>query len=259
MLAGAATGAIALAAAFAQTPEGSGDEESAEAPASAVITPRRSESAPPGPVPEKAAPAIDWAKVREQIAETRKRDEAFDRQLRAMSQSRDVPAEERERLRPKGLRSIAPGQLQSKSVTAAEVARTRVPLLVPLTSDTVGALRVVARENAYTAFGDLPNGASFELAGTCMRVVGGPPEVVRMRMAQRKEFAAARIDGLDAPFVISRHEQGVDLSFSKFNCGYMITVYCDKPDADARCAEDDFVTGLASNTAILNESEGATP
>lgn len=262
LIAGAAIAAGALAAAqgFAQT-QGSGDEAAAEtdAPAETIIVPRRSDTAAPGKPVLKEPPKIDWPDVRESLAEMRKRDEAHDRQMRAMSLSRDVPPEEQEKLRPKGLRSLTPAQLQSDAVSAAEVARTRVPLLVPATPDTVGKMRVIARENAYTAVGDLPDGASYEIAGTCMRVVMGDAGVARMRMSQRKEFAAKRIEGLDAPFVISRHEQGVDLSFSKFNCAYMITVYCPKPDSDSRCAEDDFVTGLASNIAILNESEGAMP
>lgn len=263
LIAGAAIAiATALAAAqgFAQT-QGSGDEAAAaaEPPADTIIVPRLTDTTPPGHPGSKSPGDINWPDVRNSVGEMRKRDEAYERQMRAMSLSRDVSQEEQEKLRPKGLRSMTPGQLQSESVSAEEVAKTRVPLLVPVTAETVGTMRVIARENAYTAVGDLAGGASFEIAGTRMRVVVGDAGVAKMRMAQRKQFAAARIEGLDAPFVISHHEQGVDLSFSKFNCAYMITVYCPKPDSDSRCSQDDFVTSLASSIAILNESEGATP
>ncbi len=234
-----------------------GEEETDETPIDeGVVVPRRSEKGPPGPLGSKEPGGPDWEKVRAAIKDTTARDAEFDRQVRAMQLSGQVSAAERERLRPKGLRAAAPDQFQR--VAVEEVKRTRVPLLAPLTADTVSNMRIVASENAYTALGDLPNGASFELIGTRMRVVGGGADLGKMRAAMRNR-SVAQIESIGAPYVVSRHEQGVDLSFSKFNCAYMITIYCADPNGDARCAKDDFIRSLADNLAILNEAEGGTP
>lgn len=217
------------------------------------IVPRRSDRRPPGIQTSKTSGPPDWQAVKTSVDDMRSRDAAFDRQMRAMTLSRVVPTEERERLRPKGVRAAAPQQFQR--VAPDEVLRTRVPLLAPVTAETVSNLRIAARENAYTAFGDLPGGGYFELIGTRMRVVGGPAELMKARTAQRKR-AVARLDSIDAQFLISRHEQGVDLSFSKFNAAYLITIYCPKADTDERCAKDDFILSFAENLALLNEGEG---
>ena len=241
---------------FAQQRTAPPTEEITLPPRPAAITPRLSVRQPPGIQTAKTAGPVDWAAVKVAVDETRERDAAFDRELRAMTLSRVISPEEQQRRRPKGVRAMAPEQ--TERVSAQEVRRTRLPLLAPVTADTINNLRVTARENAFTAFGDLPNGASFELLGTRMRVVGGTDELMKSRAAQRSS-AVSRLDGIDAPFLISRHEEGVDLSFSKFNAAYLLTVYCPDPDADARCADDGYVRSLAENLAIFNEDEGATP
>ncbi|MEQ8178157.1 MAG: hypothetical protein RIC52_12085 [Amphiplicatus sp.] len=212
-----------------------------------VITPSRAPARLARPQTEKNLAPIDWAAVRETIRETRERDQLFERQQQSSTVAR-APSP-----RPEGLRALTPRQLGR--VDAREVAQTRVPLLAPVTADTVPTLRVAARENAFTALADLPGGASIELLGTRLRVVGGGADVVKMRQAQRRRFQA-RLAGLDAPYVISRHEEGVDLSFSKFGASYLVTIYCPKPDTDERCTKDDFVLSIVQNLAILNESEG---
>lgn len=263
LAAAGAAGLIGLAALAQQdappatTDEAAAEEATDEAPLEdGVIVPRRSEAGPPGPLGSKEPGGPDWESVRAAIKDMKDRDAAYDRQLRAMQLSGEVSAADRERLRPKGLRTAAPEQFQL--VAVEEVKRTRVPLLAPLTADTASNMRIVASENAYTALGDLANGASFELIGTRMRVVGGGPDIAKMRMAMRNR-ATAQIESIGAPYVLSRHEQGVDLSFSKFNCAYMISIYCPDPNGDARCAEDGFIRSLADSLAILNQAEGGTP
>lgn len=261
LAAGGAAGLVGLAALAQQqaptTTAGTAADAADETPIDdGVIVPRRSDAGPSGPLGSKEPGGPDWEQVRATIAAMKERDAEFDRQLRAMQLSGQVSEAERERLRPKGLRAAAPEQFQR--VAVEQVKRTRVPLLAPLTADTVSSMRIVAGENAYTALGELPNGAAFELIGTRMRVVGGGPDFGKMRAAMRSR-AKARIESINAPYVLSRHEQGVDLSFSKFNCAYMITIYCPDPSGDARCSEDGFVRSLADNLAILNETEGGTP
>lgn len=213
-----------------------------------VITPTRSAPRLARPALEKSAAPIDWQAVRDLIRETRERDQAFQRQAQTSTTAARPPAP-----RPDGLRALSPRQLGR--VDLREVAQTRVPLLAPVTSETTPTLRVAARENAFTALADLPGGASVEILGTRMRVVGGGADAVKMRQAQRRRFQA-RLAGLDAPYVISRHEEGVDLSFSKFGAAYLVTIYCPKPDDDERCSKNDYVLSLVQNLSILNESEG---
>ncbi|MEO0880179.1 MAG: hypothetical protein AAFY22_10765, partial [Pseudomonadota bacterium] len=56
-------------------------------------------------------------------------------------------------------------------------------------------------------------------------------------------------------YIITRSEYSVDLSFSRFGAGYVLSLLCDDQDTDARCTEDDYITELASSMALLNESE----
>ncbi len=245
----AITAAAALHAIANATPAGA---QEAGAPAqderARIVTPARNAQRLAAPNVRKEAAPIDWEAVRGVMRETRERDRVFAPQGQSSLAAATGAAQ-----RPAGLRALSPDQLGR--VDAREVAQTRLPLLAPATAETAPTLRVSARENAFAALADLPGGASIELLGTRLRVVGGGENVVRMRQAQRRRFQA-RLAGLDAPYVISRHEEGVDLSFSKFGASYLVTVYCPKPDEDARCAKDDFVLSVVQNLAILNEAEG---
>lgn len=225
------------------------------APADRIIIPRPSERTPRETIGDKSDGPVDWQAVKDAIARTRARDAEFERSLRAMTLTRVVTTEERERLRPKGLRVLAPEQLQR--VAPERVAIPQLPVLVPVTAETAGSLRIAARPDAFTAFGELPNGATFELIGTRKRVTGGGPEMMKARLSERRR-ALKTLDAIDAPYMISHHEEGVDLSFSKFNAAYQITVYCDNAE-DTRCAADAYVMSLADNLVILNEDAGGTP
>lgn len=217
-----------------------------------IIVPRLSDRAPPGILADKQFAEPDWAAVKTLLRVTRERDAEFDRSLRAMTLTRVVSAEERERLRPKGLRPLAPAQLQR--IAPEKVAIARLPVLAPVTAETAPNMRIAANENSFTVFGDLPDGATFELIGTRMRIVGGPPELIKARTAERRRLTR-RLDAIDASYIISRAEDGIDLSFSKFNTAYQITVYCPS-ETDSRCADEKYVTSLAENLVILNEDAG---
>lgn len=222
-----------------------------------IIVPRVSDRIPPGERVKKGEGRVDWQAVKALLAKTRDQDAEFDRRLRAMALTRQVTPEERERLRPKGLRALAPEQLrQLKRVAPEAVARPRLPILAPVTAETASGLRLAARDMSFTAFGELPNGATFELIGTRSRIIGGPEKAVKARLAARHE-RLKRLEAIDAPFMISHHEQGVDLSFSKFNAAYQISIYCDD-QKDTRCANDDYALSLAENLVILNEDAGGS-
>lgn len=224
----------------------------AAAPQERIITPRRSDGDQSLVRGDRSEGPVDWQAVKAVIDETRSRDAAYERTLRSMALTRAVSAEERERLRPKGLRSLSPTQLQR--VDAARVAIPRLPVLAPVTAETAGSLRIAARDNAFTVFGELPDRATFELIGTRNRIVGGGPDAMKIRLAERRQ-AMKTLAAIDAPYTISHHEEGVDLSFSKFNVAYQIAVYCENTD-DPRCAGDEYVVSLADNLVILNEDAG---
>ena len=79
--------------------------------------------------------------------------------------------------------------------------------------------------------------------------------------AARQRFSAMRssqqtLPGLDVPYLITRSELSTDLSFSKYGAGYVLSLMCDDPDGDDRCAKDDFIVALASNLSVLNADAG---
>lgn len=247
-------GALTIAAAQESSEVTAEPAEEVTAPAERIIVPRRSLRTSLSVLGDKSAGAIDWEAVKALIAETRERDAEYQRSIRAMALTRAVTTAERERLRPTGLRPLAPAQLER--VSPERVAAARLPVLAPVTAETMGSLRVAANANSFTAFGELPNGATFELIGTRERVTGGGPAVMKARLAERRQMLKT-LEAINAPYMISHHEQGVDLSFSKFNVAYQIAVYCEDTE-DSRCVSDDFALSLADNLVILNEEAGGT-
>lgn len=264
MLAGA--GALGLVvSATAQTDRQAAGSEKAAAPVddAPIIYPRKSRVKSPAAAavsaegPAKSAGEVDWGAVDAEMQKAAEAEADFQRQVRAMELTRQLSTAEKEKMRPRdGLRSASARQFQQ--VSAAEVAETRVPVLAPMMPELLGAMKVAARENAFTAFADMEDGNYVEVIGTRMRVVGGTEETMAMRKQARVD-AMPMLASLSAPYEISHHEQGVDLSFSRFNVAYQVSVYCKDPAADPRCAGDEFVTSVADSLAILNRNTGAQP
>lgn len=248
--------AAALAVSAAAT-TGVATAQTEQAPAaqkdeSRIITPRRNASearAAAAERPTRIEGPIDWAAVRQRIEATRARDAEHEKSVaaganRAAGAAPPPP--------PGGVRQVDPSRLQSRFVTAARARATAVPLLVPATDEIIGTLKIFPTKNAYAATARLADGTEIDFLGTRMRVVGGAPGDVKARMATR-ERATRRLPDLDAPYVISRHEEGIDLSFSLFNAAYLVTVRCPKPDTDARCNDEAYVVGLVRRVALLND------
>lgn len=257
----AAGGLGVLVSATAQTDQKGATEKAAPADDAPVIIPRRSRvkaveaAAASGPV--KSAGDVDWQAVEQDIDKAEASEADFERQVRTMELTRPLTEYEKDKMRPReGLRAAAPRQFQQ--VSAAEVAETRVPVLAPMMPELAGSMRVAARENAFTAFADMGDGDYVEVIGTRMRVVGGTQATMAMRKKARSgdmpELAA-----MNAPYEISHHEQGVDLSFSRFNVAYQVSVYCKDPANDPHCSGDEFIVQLADSLVILNREEGAQP
>ncbi len=258
---GVATGAHGGAAAQPAAPSKT-ETTAAQAAddAARIITPRKSDSAArlKEPSAPKDAAVVDWARLRAQILETRARDGKFASE-RAAGASPNVAAAPSA---PGGIRRIELASMKtraqaapSQAAMAERVQTTKLPILVPSAPEVLQTLKVFPLENAYAANARLTDGTEIHIMGTRLRVVGGDPAIAKARLASRVRMQG-RIPEIAAPFVISRHEEGVDLSFSLFNVAYLVTVRCKDPDTDPRCTGQDFVGSLVRNLGILNADAG---
>lgn len=147
---------------------------------------------------------------------------------------------------PPGIRAMSAERL--RTAEAAEVERARIPVLLP--AELRDRMKIYGMENIYTATARIDARAQLSISGTCNRVVGGAPETIAFR--KRIAEGPRRLAGTGASYQISRNDFGVDLSFSKFGCGYVMTIECGDPGADPRCAADDYITGLAQSMILAN-------
>ena len=149
---------------------------------------------------------------------------------------------------PPGIRAMAAERL--RRTAPAEIDRALIPVLIPAAAEVRDAVRIYGMENVYTATARIDAEAALSISGTCNRVVGGAPDTIafRKRLAEQPR----RLGGTNAAYFISRNDFGADLSFSKFGCGYVMTVECGDPAADARCAGDDYLMALADSMILAN-------
>lgn len=149
---------------------------------------------------------------------------------------------------PPGIRGMEAERL--RRAAPAEIDRAQIPVLIPAAAEVRDAIRIYGMENVYTATARIDAEAALSISGTCNRVVGGAPDTVALR--KRLAEQPRRLGGTNAAYYISRNDFGADLSFSKFGCGYVMTVECGDPAADARCAGDDYLTSLANSMILAN-------
>lgn len=149
---------------------------------------------------------------------------------------------------PPGLRALSADRLANAE--EEEVDRVQLPVLIPAHPDIRDKAKIYGMRNVYTATADIDGEASFSMTGTCNRVIGGDPDVAAFR--KRIAETPQRLPGTNAGYHISRNDFGVDLSFSKFGCGYVMTIECGDPGGDARCAADDYITRLAQSLILAN-------
>ena len=149
---------------------------------------------------------------------------------------------------PPGIRRLPASRLRSADET--EVARARIPVLLPADPSIRDRIKVYGMENVYTATAVIDAEASLSISGTCNRVIGGDPDMIAFR--KRIAEGPQRLAGTGASYQISRNDFGVDLSFAKFGCGYVMTIECGDPGADPRCAADEYITGLAESMILAN-------
>ena len=185
----------------------------------------------------------NWDAVRADLRRTSDEDtQRLNRQQTAVTniQSRIAP--------PPGIRALAADRLAATDQN--EVDRVTIPLLLPAHPDVRDKMKVYGLESAYTATAEIDAAASLSISGTCNRVVGGDPNVVQFR--KRLAEGPPRLPGTGAAYHISRNDFGADLSFSKFGCGYVMTVECGNPAQDPRCSGDDYITMLADSMILAN-------
>lgn len=180
--------------------------------------------------------------LRATIEEARARDAAEAVAIEDLSAVRSAPAPRA------GIRAASARSLQIADASEAE--RVRVPLLLPASPALQNRFRIYGMENVYTATAPIDRSADLSISGTCNRVVGGDPDMVEFR--KRLALQPRRLTAIRADYYMSRNDFGVDLSFSRFGCGYVMTIECANPADDVRCAEDDFISELADAMILAN-------
>ena len=189
---------------------------------------------------------VDWQALRTLIAETRRRDGQ-----RASSTQSTIAA--RPFRRGPGLYDVTPDRLPR--LRAPEVSRVRMPVLAPAQDDVLQTVQVFGQDEAYSAIATTNGDVDIRISGARKKLL--LPERIGPRdRLNRLRASKPPLPGIGAGYLISRSEAATDISFSRFGCGYVISVMCDDQQNDPRCAEDDFVKELASSMAVLNLAQG---
>ncbi len=192
-----------------------------------------------------AAP-INWQDVEQAEARTRQRDAGAQRSFRAnIGQAAE------------GLRRVPIDNLPR--INPPEISRVLLPVLVPATPEILETVVVYGQQDAYTANAEVAEGVSLRMAGTRKKLVLPSATTARERIKELREKRPL-LPGQGVPYVITRSVSSTDLSFSRFGAGYVLSLICDDPENDQRCAEDAFISSLVSSMALLNrkpaEEEG---
>ncbi len=189
------------------------------------------------------APPVDWAEARRLVQESRRRD------FRSATTAAVATAPQS----TGGVRAASPSALPN--LRLPEVERAEIPVLIPATARILETVQVIGQPDAYTAIAEVADGVDMRIAGSRKRLVLERPSGARASL-EKMRSARPPLPGIGARYVITRSESSTDLSFSRFNVGYVLSLICDDPRNDVRCAEDDFITELASSMALLNEGAG---
>ena len=237
------TASVSLTGALAQPTDENGvaplDELRADIENRVKTRPR---IAPPpiGNPPQRISIArIDWETVRRFEQETRQRDNQG-------TQSPDAALERT----AEGLRRISPDRLPR--IRIPELRRPSLPILVPASPEILASVVVYGQADSYSARADVASGVMLRVAGTRKKLIlpSRADAAERLRTLRQNR---PRLPSLDAPYVITRSSSSTDLSFSAFGAGYVVSLICDDPATDSRCAEDAFIASLSSSMALLNE------
>ncbi|MFP3945256.1 MAG: hypothetical protein ACLFWF_15270 [Alphaproteobacteria bacterium] len=127
------------------------------------------------------------------------------------------------------------------TVTKEELRKARLPVLLPDDGRMVERMRLFAERDRYVA---------------ALREEDYTVQITGTRISQgtlKSEGAADRMRQMsDAEgYVYQRTEYGCELSFTRYNVSYNISVECREPESDPRCTERDYVMQIAKSLVYV--------
>ena len=137
------------------------------------------------------------------------------------------------------------------TVDRQEITPILIPVLVPSSDSIRSSLQLFGQVDSYSAIATADDGVDLRISGSRKKLVVPDGATVRERLKQLRTEKPP-LPSFGARYVITRSESSTDLSFSRFGCGYVISLICDDPVNDARCAEDGYIRNLASSMSLLN-------
>lgn len=138
--------------------------------------------------------------------------------------------------------------LETPAVAAAshqELAKARLPVLLPGDESLAAQMQVFAEPGYYTAS---MRGETYSVQITGTRIAQGKLEA---RRAARRMRAMTDEQG----YIYQQTEYGCELSFTRYNVSYNISVECLEPEADPRCRGKEYIMELARSLVYV----GGTP
>lgn len=132
------------------------------------------------------------------------------------------------------------------------------PVLVANDAEMLGTLKFFGQPDAYLAVTTPGDGVIVRVGVAAKRLkLTRPLESARRLMVTRG--GRPPLPRLGAPYVLTRSETSTDLSFSLFGAGYVVSVICDEPRRDPRCAGDDYAKFVAASLGLLNRPPASLP
>ncbi len=132
-----------------------------------------------------------------------------------------------------------------------ELRPTLIPALVPDQTRVLETVQVYGQIDSYSATATAADGVDLRISGSRKMLVLPTAAAVQVRFQELRKQKPP-LPNFGARYVVTRSTSSTDLSFSRFGCGYVLSLICDDPIGDTRCAEDDYIRGLASNLILLN-------
>ncbi len=196
---------------------------------------------------DRAIVEVDWEETRSDMAASRKN-------LSARRQ-RDLTAGRGGEFANKGRIVGEPGlwpvahEKQEKEMRA-EVNYVDMPVIIPTLQTRNANLRIFGQKNTYMVTADLEDGVFMRFAGSRRKTLAPRSSMIKSRMSKLQSQKEA-ISFFGINYFIAHSEDSVDLSFSRFGCGYVMTIICDDPN-NSKCNKDDYIKELVSSMALLN-------
>ena len=142
--------------------------------------------------------------------------------------------------------------LRSAKRRAPMADRLTLPLLLPGDKKLNDNLKLYTTHDHQYSATSKQEGAIVELIGSRIAAVA-PPQAA-------EELAPLRLSAERARgYRIERTEYGLDISFTRFGAAYNISVLCDDPYKDERCAKDDYAIGLVESANVVIPEPQAEP